>query len=309
MRKTVWLLLIVFVVTGCKNKNAYPEGFSQAASGFYYKIVSAAGNNNDSILKGDVVKVQLQQFIDDSLLNSTYTKVPDYIKIDDKLNAFDYTGILIKMKTGDSAVCIFKTEDIIKKSGIKENIPAFLQKGKEIKIYFKIAEKFTADSIAVTDYNAAIKRADSNYKKNEAAGLLVAALQFDSLIATIKTPLLKLPNGVYLQIQQKGNGVKLQKGAAVSVLYTGRLVNGTVFEETESGKPFSMHADEGEAIEGFDKAVATLSTGDKARLYIPAALAYRGKTKNGKLPAFSNLIFDVQIAEASKSEMPQPGKH
>jgi FKBP-type peptidyl-prolyl cis-trans isomerase FkpA len=309
MKNTIWLLLIIFIVAGCKNKTMYPDGFNQTASGFYYKILSAAQNNNDSIVKGDVVKVQLHQFIDDSLLNSTYTKVPDYIKIDDKLSAFDYTSILIKMKAGDSAVCIFKAEDIIKKSEIKQDIPAFLKKGKEIKVYFKIIEKFSVDSIAISDYKEETKKADSNYKKSETAGLQLAALQFDSLIATIKSPLLKLPNGVYIQMQQKTGGVKLQKGTAVSVFYTGRLVNGTVFEETAKDKPFGMHADEGEAIEGFDKAIASLSTGDKARLYIPASLAYRGKTQNGKLPAFSNLIFDVQIIEASKSEIAKPDKH
>ena len=94
---------------------------------------------------------------------------------------------------------------------------------------------------------------------------------------------------------EKGNDSKIKKGDQVAVIYSGMLFDGSIFESTTREKPYKLKAGEGEAVEGFDTGIAALGFGDKARLFIPAHLAYGANGAGEKVPPFSNLIFEVEV--------------
>lgn len=95
-------------------------------------------------------------------------------------------------------------------------------------------------------------------------------------------------------------GVQATAGKMVSVLYTGRLLNGTVFDASSqhNNVPISFVLGRRQVIAGWDEGIALMRKGEKATLLIPSALAY-GPTGagNGAIPANAVLRFEVELVD------------
>lgn len=104
------------------------------------------------------------------------------------------------------------------------------------------------------------------------------------------------PSGLRYKIIQKGEGKKATKGAMVSVHYKGQLLDGTVFDSSYKRKqPIDFAIGVGQVIAGWDEGIQLLQVGDKARLVIPADLAYGERGAGGVIPPNATLIFDVEL--------------
>lgn len=298
MNRLVFIFLL-FILISCVNKGNSNADFLNTASGFDYKIIKSK-SGGDTIQKGDVVKLNLRQFADDSLLNDTYTTMPEYIKIDSTLRKFDFSEILPFMKINDSAVCVFPVSKIVGKAQSGQTLPAFLKNKKNINVYLIVLDKFSTDSIGMKDYAKEKKRYDSLAEMKEKAAYEKASISFDSLIKSVKQPLKKLSNGAYVQVIEEGKGGQIKKGDSIAVIYKGMLLDGTVFETTTQKSPFLLKAGEGESVEGLDSAISSLIAGSKAKIFIPAKLAYGANKVGNKIPAFSNLVFEVEVIRQEK---------
>ncbi|HRZ41417.1 MAG TPA: FKBP-type peptidyl-prolyl cis-trans isomerase [Bacteroidales bacterium] len=108
------------------------------------------------------------------------------------------------------------------------------------------------------------------------------------------------PSGMKVMLLQPAQGEKPIKGDKVSVHYTGRLTDSTVFDSSvDRGQPFEFLLGFGQVIRGWDEGIAMLHIGEKARLMIPPDLAY-GATARQNIPANSTLIFDVELLDITQ---------
>lgn len=90
-----------------------------------------------------------------------------------------------------------------------------------------------------------------------------------------------------------GEGPLVQLQDRVRVHYTGRLVDGTVFDDSRArGKPSDFPVNG--LIPGWSAAMLTMRAGGKAIIYIPPHLGYGG-VRAGNIPPFSGLIFEVEV--------------
>ena len=87
----------------------------------------------------------------------------------------------------------------------------------------------------------------------------------------------------------------------LSVVYTGRLIDGTIFDtNTASGRSeFVFTLGAGSVIQGFDLRLTGASLGDIYHLEIPSTLGY-GSRASASIPANSTLLFDVEIRGISR---------
>jgi FKBP-type peptidyl-prolyl cis-trans isomerase FkpA len=292
MKQLFYFILILLFA--CNNEKTESERYLTTKSNFTYKIIRSP-KPGDSIQKGDIVKIHLQQFMDDSLMNDTRNGTPVYVKIDSTLREFDFTEIIPFMNVGDSAICLFPTNEILKRATLETYPPFFLEKGENIRVFFKVVRKFKSDSLGQRDFISEEKRNDSIAALKEKSGYETSAHVFDSLIKAVKGPLVKLKNGVYVQVLEKGKGAKIKPGDSVAVTYKGTLANGSVFEKNTIQQPFVIMAGEGYLIKGLDSAICTLNFGDKAKIHVPAKLAYGADKAGDKILAFSNLVFEVEV--------------
>ena len=102
------------------------------------------------------------------------------------------------------------------------------------------------------------------------------------------------------EVTKEGSGSSVSRGQRVSVHYTGRLADGTVFDSSVSrGEPFSFRLGAGEVIRGWDEGVATIKIGEKAVLTIPPDYAYgaQGVSHGGRtiIPGDATLTFEVEL--------------
>lgn len=96
-----------------------------------------------------------------------------------------------------------------------------------------------------------------------------------------------------IKLLAPGEGPQVQLQDRVRVHYTGRLVDGTVFDSSlERGKPSDFAV--ANLIPGWSAAMLTLRPGGKALFYVPPHLGYGG-LRAGKIPPFSGLVFEVEL--------------
>lgn len=103
-----------------------------------------------------------------------------------------------------------------------------------------------------------------------------------------------LESGILLRQLEKGTGDKCpQLNSIVFVNYTGRLIDGTVFDSTE-GEPLPACFRVRELIVGWQAALLRMHVGDKYEIFIPAKYGY-GSMKLDGIPAWSTLCFELEL--------------
>lgn len=106
-------------------------------------------------------------------------------------------------------------------------------------------------------------------------------------------------SGLQYQVVSEGKGPKPGINDAVTVHYTGRLIDGTVFDSSvERGEPATFGV--GQVIPGWVEALQMMNEGASWRLFIPSNLAY-GSHGTGPIQPNSTLIFDVQLLKVQKN--------
>ncbi len=94
-----------------------------------------------------------------------------------------------------------------------------------------------------------------------------------------------------------GTGAEAVAGKKVKVHYTGTLKSdGSKFDSSvDRGEPFEFNLGGGQVIKGWDEGVVGMKVGGKRKLVIPAALAYGEQSPSPKIPANSDLVFEIEL--------------
>lgn len=106
-------------------------------------------------------------------------------------------------------------------------------------------------------------------------------------------------SGLQYEVLESGKGDSPKASDNVEVHYTGKLIDGTVFDSSvERGVPASFGVTQ--VIPGWVEALQLMHEGDKWRLYIPSDLAYGPNGVGGVIGPNMTLIFDVELLRVIK---------
>jgi FKBP-type peptidyl-prolyl cis-trans isomerase len=106
-------------------------------------------------------------------------------------------------------------------------------------------------------------------------------------------------SGLQYEVLTEGKGDKPKASDRVSVHYTGKLLDGTVFDSSvERGQPatFPLNA----VIPGWTEGLQLMTVGSKYKLYIPPELGYGEKGAGPKIGPNSALVFEVELLKVEK---------
>ena len=101
-------------------------------------------------------------------------------------------------------------------------------------------------------------------------------------------------SGLQYEVLSEGTGKQPVAADTVRVHYTGKLLDGTVFDSSvERGEPAEFGLTQ--VIAGWTEGLQLMKTGSKFRFFIPADLAYGDHGAGGSIPPQATLIFDVEL--------------
>lgn len=105
-------------------------------------------------------------------------------------------------------------------------------------------------------------------------------------------------SGLQYIVEKEGSGIKPTASDEVTVHYTGRLLDGTVFDSSVNrGEPATFPLNR--VIPGWTEGVQLMSEGSKYRFFIPSDLAYGPQGVPNAIPPHSTLIFDVELIKVN----------
>lgn len=112
--------------------------------------------------------------------------------------------------------------------------------------------------------------------------------------------------GLVAQDQTVGTGAEAKPGDTLSVNYTGKLENGTVFDTSVGRAPFTFTLGAGQVIQGWDLGLQGMKVGGKRTLIIPPGMAY-GAQSVGPIPPNSTLTFEVELLSVTPGKVAPEG--
>jgi len=113
-------------------------------------------------------------------------------------------------------------------------------------------------------------------------------------------------SGLQYEVLQQGDGPRPDSTDRVTVKYTGKLIDGTVFDSSEKhGGPATFNV--GGVIKGFSEGLQLMPVGSKYRFVIPSKLAYGARGSGNTIGPDQTLIFEVELVKIDSAGKSAPG--
>lgn len=125
-----------------------------------------------------------------------------------------------------------------------------------------------------------------------------AKLEADAYFTELKKnpAILSTPSGLHYEVIAPGSEKKPVATDTVRVHYTGKLIDGKVFDSSvQRGEPaeFPLNG----VIPGWTEGLQLVGVGGKLKLHIPSNLGYGEQGAGGSIPPNATLVFDVELLE------------
>ncbi|GEP98649.1 FKBP-type peptidyl-prolyl cis-trans isomerase [Chitinophaga cymbidii] len=239
----------------------------------------------EKLKEGDTVLMHFSTYLNDSLLMDSRKEragVPITINITKSKDKLDLMDGFVELSEGDSATFVLPVDSL-------PQMPMFAKKGDKMRIAFRVEGKYS--------------KAKQNAKEEK---------EIKEYIDKNKLNTTKTASGVHIAVTQEGTGDKPKTGDIVSVNYTGKLLDGTMFDSNQDTtlrpgmplQPLTFPVGQGRVIPGWDEGIAELKKGSKATLVIPSSLAYGVDGSPPMIKPNSVLVFTVELLDIKPAETP-----
>lgn len=301
---------VVITFVSCSS-SPYP-GYDATENGLYYQFFTQ-DENAVKPKEGDIVRLVMSyKNSKDSVLFDSRVGNPsgkNYIEFPLQKSTFkgSFEEALAMMGVGDSARFIISADSVYLTTFKAATLPPYIEKGSMLTFEAKL-EKITTKEEADAERTKQMEAQKAEMAKLQAAeGETFAKYLADNKITTKPTA-----SGLIYVESKKGNGKKPKAGELVKVNYTGRLLDGTVFDTSDKAtaqkagtfderrpyEPIEFPVGQGQVIPGWDEGIMLMSVGSKGQLILPSNIAY-GPQGGGPIPPFSPLVFDVELVGVS----------
>ena len=180
----------------------------------------------------------------------------------------------------------------LKSGGIDTlNYEIFTEAIKDIIIHGHAAMDGQLSNTVINNYIAKAKAAKMELMTAEGRAFLLENAK--------KKGVVSLLSGLQYKIIKEGNGAIPIDGQTVKTNYKGSLINGKQFDSSyDRGQPATFGVNQ--VIAGWTEALKLMPVGSQWELYIPYNLAYGERAMGANIPAYSTLIFTIELLEIVK---------
>lgn len=305
------LSAVIISNTGCNSNTGFKK-----THGIEYKIVKDTHGKKAQM--GDIVEFNLIAKVDTMELGNTYKQGhPGALKVGEAKGAGDLTAVLPLLAAGDSAIVQISCDSIIKSIPPAQleqalKMQPWMKKGKKIVINMAIVSIKSMDEYK-KDMEAKQAEMQNEAKAKAAQQLPIDDKTLQDYFAKNNIKAQKTASGLYYTIQKPGSGAQITNGQTVSMMYTGKTLDGKTFDSnvdtaiSHHGDPLVFPVGAHQMIPGVDEGVALLKKGSKATLYLPSPLAYGAQSPSPNVAPNSILIFEVEITDVKAAGAGGPG--
>jgi len=286
----IFISSVCLFLSSCKS-----DGWKTSPEGLKYWIqVDSTGEN---IKTGDIVQMHVKYATSkDSVLFNSFT-MPQPITMEVPVSQFkgSFEEALGLLSQGDSGQFMIPADSIFRKE-FGAARPAFIDSGSYLTFTVKVLKAEKKEDFT--------KRAEKEKAEKSSKQIVIDEQLITDYIAEKELKPTKTEKGVYIQVLKQGNGPQPVTGDSVKVHYTGRTLDGKVFDSSKTedggmGSTFDFVLGVTPIILGWQDGIAQLKQGSKAMLIIPSVLAY-GEQSTPRFGANSVLTFDVELVKVIK---------
>lgn len=215
------------------------------------------------------------------------------------------------MAIGDSAAFIVSADSFFLKTQKANELPKGFKPGDHIKAIFCLKE-ITPKAEMEAQRKKQMDEQEAMMKQREAMAKELEPLELPAINKYVTENKIKVKptaSGLYYIETKKGSGQSPKESDVVKVHYTGKLLDGTIFDSSvERGEPAVFPLNQ--VIRGWTEALQLMKVGGKATLLLPSSIAYGPNGAGERIPPYSPLLFDVELLEIQAApETPQaPGQ-
>lgn len=287
--KNLSLVTIMFfpAIFGCSQNGG--GGIQTTPDGLRYEILEDVEGEPATV--GQIMTFEMEMLKDDSLMVSTYETGQPVVT---PVNEPGFKGAveegLMMLSEGDSAFFQVSMDSLFK--GRIQNMPPFLKNATYLSYRIKVLKIQTQEERKAEMLELQEKQKDTDDQ------LIRDYLEANSIEAE------RTESGIYYTITEEGNGENPTLDNSVTVHYTGRLLNGSVFDSSipgnkpgkqVSGDPITFPLRG--VVQGWQEGIPLISKGGKGFLYLPSHLAYGSQSPSPDIPPNSVLVFEVELID------------
>ena len=261
------------------------KGYKQTENGLYYRF-EQQDKNAQQVQEGDVLVGEMTIRLDTTVLRTNVGRTERLMPAIPMYDGVLHEGIMM-MHLGDKATFAIEADSMAKFMQPNQ-MPPMYEKGKGMKFYYEInlQDIVTKDEFAAeqANYEAEMEKA-----RTEEPELIANYVKENNIKAQPNA------NGLYVIVKKQGKGTKVAVGRQVAIHYTGRLIDGTVFDSSVGNEPLSYVVGQMGLIRGWEEGVMGQPEGTQLQLIIPSAMGYGSQGAGQMIPPYSTLIFDLDI--------------
>ncbi|HEV7351414.1 FKBP-type peptidyl-prolyl cis-trans isomerase [Telluribacter sp.] len=230
----------------------------------------------------------------DSVLRDTYKEnAPVKLVLQQAPFKGSFEEGLAMLAKGDSATFYVNADSLFAK--MMQPMPPMIKKGTDLGFTVKVLEVQTSEEF---QKEQAVQGAKQKGVDEKVIEEYVAKNNMQGKVQ-------KTESGLRYIVQEEGTGATPSQGDVVKVHYTGKLLDGTVFDSSRenpqtNGQPIDFQVGVGMVIPGWEEGIMMMKKGGKRTLIIPSGLAYGQEGSPGAIPPSSVLLFDVELVDFSK---------
>lgn len=295
MKHFISIVSLGVLLSACSDSKY--EGFTKAESGLHYKFFTH-DENGTTAKEGDgvLMRFKITNYKNDSVIVNSVENSRDgsgcvkYLMRNATFKGSFEEGLMMMCK-GDSAAFVVSADSFFLKSNGMNQLPKGINPGDMLKGVFKIADVTPAK---VIEEQRAKQKAEMEAMAAQQKELEMPAIE--NYIKEHKITVKPTASGLYYMEIKKGNGPSPKATDMVTVHYTGKLLDGKVFDSSvQRGQPaeFPLNG----VIPGWTEALQLMKKGGKAELIIPSAIAYGERGASEMIKPYTPLFFEVELLD------------
>ncbi|MNS24269.1 Outer membrane protein MIP precursor [compost metagenome] len=283
------------------------QSYEKTASGLEYRY-EHKGTGTYVSKPGDMAKMHITYKLSDSTFFDSH-KMNNNQPVDQPLQKPTYSGDvfegLLMMKDGDKMIFRLPAKTFFE--AMKQPMPEWVKPEGYVTWDVEMVSVRSKEKVEQEQKERAAKQNTID------DGIIQKYLKDNKIVvkALPKTPVKANPkvaykdaSGIYYIVQKTGTALPIGNGKKVSVNYTGKLLDGTVFDSNEDPKfnhvqPIEFTVGQKQMILGWDIMVSKMKVGDKVTAILPSSLAYGERAMPGSpIKENSVLLFDIDLLKA-----------